>query len=80
MKSINIKYFAMLRDKTKIESETIEVNVKTYKDLYQELKIKYGFDVSEDLIQVAQNNKFVTLESEIQDQATIAFIPPVAGG
>jgi len=80
MKSINIKYFAMLRDKTQIESESLELELNTYKDLYLMLSEKYDFDLDETLIQVAQDNKFVSMDSPIKNQATIAFIPPVAGG
>ncbi len=80
MKSVNIQYFALLRDQAGKDSETIQVACKTYADLYNELSAKYQFSLPLKVIQVAVNDEFAKLTQEITDGARIVFIPPVAGG
>lgn len=80
MKSVNIQYFALLRDQAGKDSEKIQVSCKTYADLYNELSTKYQFSLPLKVIQVAVNDEFAKLTQEITDDARIVFIPPVAGG
>lgn len=80
MKSIKVKYFAMLRDKTNLVEEDLETELSTYRDLFQMLTNKYNFDLPESLVQVAVNNEFCRLDDQILDHSIVAYIPPVAGG
>jgi molybdopterin synthase sulfur carrier subunit len=80
MKSINIKYFAMFRERAGVESETLEVNFETYGELYAFLSDKYRFELPRDMIQVAVNDEFSHWQERIIPHAKIVFIPPVAGG
>ncbi len=80
MKSINVQYFALLREEAGIEKEQISVDCKTYGELYQHLQSKHKFTLPMDMIQVAVNDEFSLLNLEIMDGARIVFIPPVAGG
>lgn len=80
MKSISIRYFALLREERGIESEDMSVESATYADLYQFLKEKYQFSLSEKMIQVAVNDEFGRMSDPVQENARIVFIPPVAGG
>lgn len=80
MKSINVKYFALLREEAKTDKENLTVEFKTYKDLYEHLKDRHGFSLPSDMIQVAVDDEFSHLHHEIADGARVVFIPPVAGG
>lgn len=80
MKSINVQYFAMLREKARVEQETIAVDASTYAELYQQLKTKYDFPLPVEMIQVAVNDEFVSAQSLVVENARVVFIPPVAGG
>lgn len=80
MKSINVQYFALLREQAGLESEAVEMSVKTYADLYEFLKAKHSFTLPLQMIQVAVNDEFTHLHHEIVDGARVVFIPPVAGG
>lgn len=80
MKSVNIQYFALLREQAGVETETFKTNGKTYAELYEELKLKYGFSLPLKLVQVAVNDEFSQMNQEIAEGARIVFIPPVAGG
>lgn len=80
MKSVNVQYFALLRDQAGKDSETVQVECKTCADLYTELSGKYQFTLPLKMIQVAVNDEFSKLNQEITDGDRIVFIPPVAGG
>lgn len=80
MKSINVQYFAVLREQRGVEMESIQVPCKTYGELYTFLKDKHEFTLPVDMIQVAVDDEFSHLNHEIKDGSRIVFIPPVAGG
>lgn len=79
MKSIKVKYFASLREQAGVESE--ELNFEgTYQELYQVLSSKYKFTLPKEMVQVAVNDEFTSMNGLIMENAKIVFIPPVAGG
>jgi molybdopterin converting factor subunit 1 len=80
MKSVKIKYFAILREQAKTESEQLSTDCPTYAELYLHLSEKYGFKLPPDMIQVAVNDEFARMKDELRDGTQIVFIPPVAGG
>ena len=80
MKNVRIKYFAFLREKAGVDSELIQTQAQTYRELYLELSNKYQFTLPENIIQVAVNDEYSQMNQIIQDQDQIVFIPPVAGG
>ena len=80
MLTVNVQYFALLREEAGVEKETLQVSCKTYGDLYTHLQDLHKFKLSKDMIQVAVDDEFAQLNHEIKDGARIVFIPPVAGG
>jgi sulfur-carrier protein len=80
MKSIEVKYFALFREKAGKESETLNVEFSSYLELYHELSSRYGFDLPAEMIQVAVNDEFAQINMSIEQGARVVFIPPVAGG
>lgn len=79
MNSINVKYFASLREKAGVETE--ELNFEgTYQELYQELSRKHGFSLPHNMVQVAVNDEFASMSSLVEQNSKVVFIPPVAGG
>lgn len=80
MKSINVQYFALLREQRGEASETLEVTCETLGELYQHLKEKHQFTLPIDLIQVAVDDEFARHEHPLREGANVVFIPPVAGG
>jgi len=80
MKQIDIQYFALLREQAGASKETLTINCTTYAELYQQLKNKYQFTLPLEMIQVAVNDEFTRMNSEITNGARVVFIPPVAGG
>jgi molybdopterin converting factor subunit 1 len=80
MKKINISYYAFLRDFANKSQETLETEAKTPKDLYQELKAKYDFNLCSSKLKVAINDEFCAMDMMLNDGDKVVFIPPVAGG
>lgn len=80
MKNIKVRYFALLREQAKTENETLQTGCKTLGELYNSLKEKHGFSLPLEMIQVAVNDEFSHITSEVPEGARIVFIPPVAGG
>ncbi len=79
MPLVDIKYFAILKEKAGVSSEEI-IFEGTYSELYESLSKKYNWDLPCDMIQVAVNDEFTSMNQEVLSNAKIVFIPPVAGG
>jgi molybdopterin converting factor small subunit len=79
-KSINIKYFASLKEATKIAEETLETMASTPLALFEELATRYNFPLKRTDLSVSVNDAFVSWEQELYANDTVVFIPPVAGG
>lgn len=79
MNSIKISYFASLREKAGVEAEEMSFE-GTYRELYQELSRKHGFSLPHDMVQVAVNDEFSSMNALVVQNSKVVFIPPVAGG
>lgn len=79
-KRVFIRYFALFRELSQKDEESLEVNFETYKELYKSLRDQYKWELPHTMVQIAINDEFSFLEKDIQDQDRVVFIPPVAGG
>lgn len=79
-KTISILYFAKLQDIVKLDQETTTTSSVTASGLYEELKTKYLFPYKQKDLMLAINEEFTAWETPLQENDTVAFIPPVAGG
>ncbi len=79
-KVLTIKYFALLKDEAKKDTETFSTNARTAEELFIELSKTYGFSLKPEQIRVSINDEFKDLSEELTENDTIVFIPPVAGG
>lgn len=77
---INVMYFASLRDSAKVSNEVINTEAKTIDELFVFLNNKYSFDIDKSLLKVAVNEEYKSFDTQISNNDTIVFIPPVAGG
>jgi sulfur-carrier protein len=80
MHSLEIHYFALLREKSGKVSETFHTQATNYAELYSELTLQYDFGLPFEMVQVAVNDEFMPLTSAIIPNSKVVFIPPVAGG
>ena len=79
MKTINIEYFAILRERAGMAGETLFTTAATPAELYAELQEKHGFPEFES-VKVAINDEFGDWDAALRDADSVVFIPPVAGG
>jgi molybdopterin synthase sulfur carrier subunit len=77
---VTVFYYASLREKAGVSSETVTTSMLTVGSLYDELKTRYGFNLDVELLRFAQNDTLVSHDAVLSDNASVVFIPPVSGG
>jgi molybdopterin converting factor subunit 1 len=80
MKQIKVLYFAMLAEESGMEAEVVSTSAQTPAELFDELNRRHLFTLDASVTQVAVNEEFATMTSELTDGDKVVFIPPVAGG
>ncbi|MGJ8657600.1 MAG: molybdopterin converting factor subunit 1 [Akkermansiaceae bacterium] len=80
MKTIELKYFAQLREIAQKDSETLQTESATPAGLYEEVKQRYQFPHKQKHLMVAINEEFSTWDQLLKEGDEVVFIPPVAGG
>lgn len=80
MITVNVTYYAMLKEQCGCAMETVRTEARQPDALYDELQARYGFRFPKGRLKVARNDEFVTWSTTLEEGDRIAFIPPVAGG
>lgn len=80
MKTVQVQYFAMLRDEAGCGEETVATMASTAAALYDELRSRRGFTLDRARLRVALNGDFAAWDSPLVDGARVVFMPPFAGG
>lgn len=82
--SIQILYFASLRERLKMSDEMVPANSgETVAELLQTLKARgpeWENALSGTRVKVAVNQEVASLETPVGDGDEVAFFPPVTGG
>lgn len=79
-KTVQIRYYALLREERGVASETIVTCASTLAQLYEDLRKRHELSLSQERMSVAVNDSFANWSDPIADQDVIVFVPPVAGG
>ena len=79
-KTVEIRYFAILREQRGLAQEKIATDAATAAQLYDELRAQHGFTLESDRLRVAVNDDFAPWRTPLRDGDRLVFIPPVAGG
>ena len=80
MNKYHLDYFASLREKRGLGSETLESAATTPEKLYGELRARYDFHLDTKSLRPAVNEEFVGWNHELHDGVTVVFLQPLAGG
>jgi sulfur-carrier protein len=80
MLTLNVQYFAILREQRGLSQERLSTAATTPAALYAELCARHQFTLPADRIRAAVNDTFVDSAAPLRDGDRIVFIPPVAGG
>lgn len=78
--SLNMRYFALFREQRGLDAEALATSAATPQALYAELSARHGFSLPSDSVRVAVNDRFVAMDTPLNDSDTVVFIPPVGGG
>lgn len=78
--TVSVQYFAVLRDRRGLASETIEWAGGTVRELVDVLLKRHVLGLSPALIRVALNGAFVDDACALSDGDHVLLVPPVAGG
>ena len=79
-KEITIEYFAVFLQKRGVQRETLHTESATVRELFAELKEKFGFTLPEHTVKVAVNEKVVPWNASLNSGDKVLFIPTIAGG
>ena len=80
VKTVKVRYFALLREERGLSQETLETGAQTLGELYNELQARHGFALALKQLRVAVKDEFVSFDTKISDHDDVIFVPPVAGG
>ena len=80
MKSIEVHYYAILRDQAGRRMECVETGAATAAELFDELAARHGLALARDAMRVAINEEFGDWQQSLRSGDRVVFIPPVAGG
>ena len=80
MKVITIRYFAMLREELGRDTETVQTEVTSASDLYDELQRRRRFSLGRQHLALAINDELAAWDQRLRDGDVVAFLPPVSGG
>lgn len=77
---IQVRYYAVLREQAGRSTEEIVTCATTPALLYEELRTRHTFRLAREHLKVAVNSEFSDWSHPLQDNDSVVFIPPVAGG
>lgn len=80
MITIQVNYFAQLREQSGISDEIICTRSRSLGQLYEELADKHAFTLPASSVRPAVNGRFVSMDDPPRDEDLVVFVPPVNGG
>lgn len=80
MKTITVKYFAMFREHAGVSDETLELDVATALDVFEQTAARHGSSEPAGHCKVAINDEMADWTASVKDGDVVLLFPPVAGG
>ncbi len=79
-KKLTIRYFAGFREHAGTGEESVELDVDTAADLFEQLKHRHGSVEPVGHCKVAINDEMADWDASLSDGDVVLLFPPVAGG
>ena len=80
MKRVTVRYFALFREHAGISEETLELDVETARDVFDQTRVRHGSSEPQGHCKVAINDEIADWSAPVDDGDTVLLFPPVAGG
>lgn len=77
---LKVRYFALFREQTGLQTEAVEWQGGTAAELFQEMASRHRLLMPEAAALVAVNDEMVDWETHLSEDDEVLFFPPVAGG
>jgi len=78
--TINVRYFAVLREQAGRSAESVGTRARDARELYEELRMARGLKLRTEQLRVAINEEFADWSQALTEGDSVVFLPPVAGG
>lgn len=80
MKTVSVRYFAVLRERRGLSEERVTTECATVGELVEHLVGEHRLGLPVSLVRVAVDREFVERSHPLKDGQELVLIPPVAGG
>ena len=78
--SLEVLYFAALREAAGSASEEVQTSAIDLAALYAQLRARHQLPFPQQQLRVAVDGAFTDWDQPLRSGSTVAFIPPVSGG
>ena len=78
--TVEVLYFASLRDAAGAASERVTFDAGDLAALYERLQQNHAFALPRQRLRVAVDGAFANWADPVRDGSVVAFMPPVSGG
>ncbi|MGI9260850.1 MAG: MoaD/ThiS family protein [Woeseiaceae bacterium] len=79
-KRLTIRYFAGFREHAGVGEESVEIDVSTAGELFEQLKHRHGSAEPLGHCKVAINDEMADWDAPVAEGDVVLLFPPVAGG
>ncbi|MCH9696363.1 MAG: MoaD/ThiS family protein [Gammaproteobacteria bacterium] len=80
MKSITVRYFALFRENAGVSEESLQLDVETALDVFEQTRDRHGSNEPLGHCKVAVNDEMADWSTKVADGDSVLLFPPVAGG
>ncbi|MEM7081702.1 MAG: MoaD/ThiS family protein [Pseudomonadota bacterium] len=80
MITLQIEYFATLREQAGQSRQTLDTELRDARAVYALLANEHQFSLGVDDLKLAVNDRFADWSHTLNDGDRLVFIPPVSGG
>lgn len=78
--TVTIDYYAILRERTGLSTETISTSAPDLASLWEDVRIRHSLPFERTAFGAARNDEFAPWDTPLAEGDRIAFLPPVSGG
>lgn len=78
--TVNVRYYAKLREDAGLPRETVHTQAATVAELWRQVALVHGFGLDASVVKAAVADEFCPWDQRLTEGCEVVFMPPVAGG